>query len=55
MCAQTEYTFVYVMSCKTEQLEYFKHFKVEYENQVAWKIKVVRTNDGLEYCNRDLG
>jgi hypothetical protein len=52
MCEQTEYSYVYLLKSKSEQFETFKNFKQEYENTVPWKLRVLRTDNGLEYCNK---
>ncbi len=54
MCEQTEYSYVHLLKSKSEQFETFKNFKQEYENTVPWKLRVLRTDNGLEYCNKDM-
>ncbi|KAL0882308.1 hypothetical protein ABMA27_000825 [Loxostege sticticalis] len=44
--------FVYTLSYKTEVLEKFKEFKSQVENTLDCRIKVLRTDYGLEYVNR---
>ena len=45
--------FVYFLKQKSEVLEKFKDFKRLVENQTGKKIKVVRTDNGTEYCGND--
>ena len=44
-------TFVYFLKNKSQVLEYLGEFKSLVENQNNKKIKVIRTDNGLEYCN----
>ncbi len=53
LCDQTEYSFVYLMKNINEQCSSFKVFKEEYEKIVNWKIKVLRSDNGLEYCSNE--
>lgn len=46
-------TFIYFLKAKSEALSYFKEFKSMVENYKNKKIKILRTDNGLEYCNRD--
>ena len=48
LCSHTEYSYVFTMSSKTEQIEKFKEFKTIYEHNSNWKIQVLRTDNGLE-------
>ncbi|KAH9705460.1 hypothetical protein KPL70_011882 [Citrus sinensis] len=43
---------VYALKSKDEVLEKFKRWKVLVENQTNLKVKVLRTDNGLEYCNK---
>ena len=43
---------VYVLKSKDEVFERFKQQKVLVENQSGRKIKRLRTDDGLEFCNQ---
>ncbi|KAH9706111.1 hypothetical protein KPL70_012113 [Citrus sinensis] len=43
---------VYALKSKDEVLERFKRWKVLVENQTNLKVKVLRTDNGLEYCNK---
>ena len=43
---------VYALKTKDEVLEKFKRWKVLVENQTNLKVKVLRTDNGLEYCNK---
>ena len=45
----TRYYYVYLLRSKDEELEMFKHFKNEVENQLDRKIKVIRSDRGGEY------
>lgn len=45
--------FIYFLKSKTEVLENFKVFKKTVEIQTSRKIKCVRSDNGLEYCNKD--
>ncbi|GBP23594.1 Retrovirus-related Pol polyprotein from transposon TNT 1-94 [Eumeta japonica] len=46
-------TFVYFLKHKNEALKYFKIFKAHVENQTKRTIKVLRSDNGLEYCNKE--
>ncbi|CAG4913470.1 unnamed protein product [Colias eurytheme] len=43
--------FVYTMFSKSEVLEKFKDFKNQVENQLNRRIKILRSDNGLEYVN----
>ncbi|KAH9684927.1 hypothetical protein KPL70_013734 [Citrus sinensis] len=43
---------VYALKTKDEVLEKFKRWKVLVENQTNLKVKVLRTDNELEYCNK---
>lgn len=45
--------FVYFLKAKSEVLETFKEFKQMVENQTERRIKVIRTDNGTEYCGND--
>lgn len=45
--------FVYFLKCKSEVLEKFKEFKQLVENQTDKKIKIIRSDNGTEYCGND--
>ncbi|GBP49905.1 Retrovirus-related Pol polyprotein from transposon TNT 1-94 [Eumeta japonica] len=45
--------FIYFMKAKSEAFKYFKEFQSMVENQKNRKIKVFRTDNGGEYCNKD--
>lgn len=45
--------FVYVLHNKSEVLEKFIEFKKLVENQLSRTIKILRTDNGLEYVNRN--
>ncbi len=53
ICAQTEYSYVYLLKNKSEQFEYFKIFKAMYENQSRFKIRTLRSDNGLEYFSNE--
>ncbi len=55
MCAQIEYSYVYLLTTKSEQPEKFKEFKTIYENNSNMKIKIERSDNGTEYCNSEFG
>lgn len=44
--------YVYFLRYKSEALEKFKEFKHEVENQLDAHIKILRTDNGLEYVNK---
>lgn len=46
-------TFIYFLKHKNEVLKYFKIFKAQVENQTKRAIKVIRSDNGLEYCNKE--
>lgn len=46
-------TFVYFLKHKNQALKYFKIFKAQVENQTKKTIKVLRSDNGLEYCNKE--
>ena len=43
---------VYILKKKNEAFEKFKQWKVLIENQTCMKIKKVRINNGLEFCEK---
>lgn len=45
--------FVYFLKHKNEALKCFKEFKAQVENQTKKTIKVLRSDNGLEYCNKE--
>lgn len=45
--------FVYFLKAKSETFKYFKEFKSMAENQKGRKIKVLRTDNGLEFCSNE--
>ena len=47
LCAQTEYSYVYLLSSKSEQIDKFREFKTMYENNSNRKIKVLTTDIGI--------
>ena len=42
---------IYLLKTKDQTLEYFKNWKVLVENQKDRKVKCLRTDNGLEFCN----
>lgn len=49
----TRMAFVYFLKTKTEVFKYFREFKSLAENQQNRKMKVFRTDNGLEFCSND--
>ena len=47
----TRMAFVYFLKAKSEVFKYFKEFKCLVENQQNRKIKLFRTDNGLEFCS----
>ncbi|KAL0415516.1 UNVERIFIED_CONTAM: Retrovirus-related Pol polyprotein from transposon TNT 1-94 [Sesamum latifolium] len=45
--------FVFLMKQKAEVFEKFKQWKIFVENQTGRKLKVLRTDNGLEFCNQN--
>ncbi|KAL0301442.1 UNVERIFIED_CONTAM: Retrovirus-related Pol polyprotein from transposon TNT 1-94, partial [Sesamum radiatum] len=45
--------FVFLMKQKGEVFEKFKQWKILVENQTGRKLKVLRTDNGLEFCNQN--
>ena len=43
---------VYALKSKDEVLEKVKNWKTFVENQTGLKVKTLRTDNGLEYCNK---
>ncbi len=50
----TRKVFVYFLKRKSDVLSTFKQFKVFVENQTGKKIKILRTDNGGEYCSDEL-
>jgi len=50
----SRYCWVYFLKLKFEVFETFKVFKALVENKNGNKIKVLRTNNGKEYVNKNL-
>ncbi|KAL6335699.1 hypothetical protein AAG906_032893 [Vitis piasezkii] len=48
----SRYGYLYLIHEKSQSLDVFKNFKVEVENQLSKKIKVVRSDRGGEYYGR---
>lgn len=49
----TRMVFVYFLKAKSEVFKYFKEFKSMVENQRDRKIKIFRTDNGLEFCSTE--
>ena len=47
----TRFTWFFLLKHKNEVLSVFKHFKALVENQFSTKLKVLRTDNGIEYTN----
>lgn len=45
--------FVYFLKAKSETFHFFKQFKYMAENQKERKIKILRTDNGLEFCSKE--
>lgn len=45
--------FIYLMKQKSEVIQKFKEFKNMVENQVDSKIKIIRSDNGMEYCSAE--
>lgn len=45
--------FVYFLKNKMDITSVFHNFKCEVENELGQKIKIIRTDNGTEYCNND--
>jgi hypothetical protein len=45
----TIFCYVYLLKSKDEALHCFKTYKTEFENQLEWKIKLLRYDRGGEY------
>ena len=49
----TRKVWVFLLKIKDQTLERFKTWKILVENQTDKKVKVLRTDNGLEFCNRE--
>lgn len=49
----TRMAFVYFLKAKSEVFMYFKEFRSMVENQKDRKIKIFRTDNGLEFCSNE--
>ena len=45
----TRYCYVYLLNSKDETIDAFKKYKIEVENQLNKKIKMIRSDRGGEY------
>lgn len=50
----TRKVFVYFLQAKTEVPALFEQFKARVENETGKRIKCLRTDNGTEYCNKQL-
>ena len=48
----SRFDYLYLIHEKSQSLDVFKNFKVEVENQLSNKIKVIRSNRGGKYYGR---
>ena len=46
-------TWIYLLKKKSEVFGRFKEFKALVENQIEKKIKVLRTNNGGDFCSKE--
>jgi hypothetical protein len=53
ICSQSEYSFVYYLKTKDEQLEKFKEFKEHYELFTNSRIKFFKSDNGGEYLSSE--
>lgn len=44
--------FIYFLKEKSQALDCFKEFKVKVENELDKKIKIIRSDNGLEFCSK---
>ena len=42
---------VYLLKSKDKKISKFKNWKVLMENQMSMRVKCLRTDNGLEFCN----
>ena len=49
----SKYIYVYLISTKSEALNYFKKYRAEVERQLGRNIKVLRTDRGGEYNSKE--
>lgn len=47
-------TFVYFLQMKSEVVKYFKEFKAQVERQTGRTIKILRTDNGGEFCSSEI-
>ena len=45
----TRYCYVYLLNSQDEAIDAFKQYKIEVENQLNKKIKMIRSDRGGEY------
>ena len=50
----TRFTWVYFLKLKSEVFQHLKIFKVHAENRSGKHIKILRTDNGTEYVNKDI-
>ena len=49
----THYTWIYVIKNKSDVFDCFKEWKALVENQFSCKVKILRTDNGGEYCSNE--
>lgn len=49
----SRFSYIYFLKNKDDSLKVFKQFKAEVENQLNRSIKILRSDNGLEYCNKE--
>lgn len=49
----TGYRWVYFLKRKSDSLQFFKVFCNEVETTTGYRVKILRTDGGLEFCNAD--
>lgn len=45
--------YIYFLKQKSQALDCFKEFKAKVENELDKKIKTIRSDNGLEFCNKE--
>src|SRR5436190_19054797 len=49
----SRYCYVYLLKSKGEAFTCFKRYKTEVENQLEKRIKILRSDLGMEYCSNE--
>ena len=44
-------TYIYFLKAKDEALKCFQQYRAEVENQLNRRIKILRSDNGTEFCN----